>query len=54
MTTMINPGLIKKHSDPLPTRTKVFHIEKNGEVKRGYVYDLDEFEREAINFFFQF
>ena len=44
----INPRYIIRNFGPIPRRTTVFHIEKNGEVKLGYLSNLEQFEGEVI------
>ena len=44
----INPCYIIRNFGPIPRRTTVFHIEKNGEVKLGYLSNLEQFEGEVI------
>ena len=44
----INPCYIMRNFSPIPRRTQVFHIEKNGEVKSGLPSNLEQFEGEVI------
>ena len=43
------PWHIVRHFSPIPRRTKVFHIVKNGEEKMGLLSNLEQFEGEVIH-----
>ena len=48
----LHPRHIMRHFGPIPRRTQVFHIEKNGEVKLvklGLPSNLEQFEGEVIH-----
>ena len=45
-----NKCYVKSHFGPYATRSTEFHIEINGEVKLGYLSNIDDFEGEVIKY----